>query len=346
MARLLAKRKSNDATSKGNNKAQKRAHERPRQDSEIQYQETGIMQRLSQSDAAGFIGSASGLHFVRFVQSALSTESSKDATPAHLLEQSLASGEERGLTEILGGPTSPCLWHTHEVSLSSPHSSEVSYEDLIRWSQGYFDNWHPAYPFLHTPSVLRAFDNVSFTALDHMRDSLDPLELVMVRSILSISLADRRQSPPDTNMKIIPDQLVFQSYDAAIGSVERTLSKPASIRTIQAVISVQLFLISMLRYSTASRLGGLLLRMTFQLGLHRCPSRYTSFSREDIQMRKRIFWAVYTLDRHLSQTLGLPLGIRDDDVDVCYPDREKHSHKSMRHARKYRQPNRRVSPRN
>jgi hypothetical protein len=87
---------------------------------------------------------------------------------------------------------------------------------------------------------------------------------------------------------------------------------------------VQLFLVSMLRHNAASRLGGLIVRMTFQIGLHRCPVRYASFTTEDIQLRKRLFWTVYCLDRHLCQSLGLPLGIRDDDIDVCYLDLERH----------------------
>jgi hypothetical protein len=125
-------------------------------------------------------------------------------------------------------------------------------------------------------------------------------------------------------MKPIPQVLVFKSFTSAIDSVERTLSTPTTIKGLQAVVSVQLFLVSMLRHNAASRLGGLIVRMTFQIGLHRCPVRYASFTTEDIQLRKRLFWTVYCLDRHLCQSLGLPLGIRDDDIDVCYLDLERH----------------------
>ena len=42
-------------------------------------------------------------------------------------------------------------------------------------------------------------------------------------------------------------------------------------------------------------------------------------------MRERVFWSAYIIDRYLSQCLGLPVTLRDDDTDVCFPDDEKHA---------------------
>ena len=55
------------------------------------------------------------------------------------------------------------------------------------------------------------------------------------------------------------------------------------------------------------------------------PSRFKQFSVADADMRRRLFWAIYSLERYLSQSLGLPLDIKDDDVDVCYSDKELHA---------------------
>lgn len=81
----------------------------------------------------------------------------------------------------------------------------------------------------------------------------------------------------------------------------------------------------MLRHNAAAKLCGVISRMMFQIGLHRCPARYARFDAEEVRVRKSMFWTIYSLDRHLCQVLGLPLGIRDDDLDVCYPDHEKHT---------------------
>lgn len=282
----------------------------------------------------GFIGSASGIHFARSVRSAFEAEQLWGSFPAQALDQDLVSGEEYHFTDTVSSSAQEALWRPHETSSPGHHCEEVSFSDLIVWSQSYFDNWHPAYPFVDTTSVLKTFQKLSFAPLDHTMESIDANDLVMVRAILSISLADRRQSPHKLNIKVMPSQLLFQSFDAAIRSVGTTLSASTDIRGLQAAISVQLFLVCMLKHNAAFRLGGLLVQMTFQTGLHRCPARYSSFTASDARMRKRVFWTVYLLDRSLSHILGLPLGIRDDDVDVCYPGDETHAHKSALDIRK------------
>ncbi|KAK9473654.1 uncharacterized protein V1510DRAFT_414602 [Dipodascopsis tothii] len=41
-------------------------------------------------------------------------------------------------------------------------------------------------------------------------------------------------------------------------------------------------------------------------------------------LRSRIFWSAYSIDRYLSQTLDIPVGYQDTDVDVCPPGVEFH----------------------
>jgi hypothetical protein len=291
------------------------------------HREIGLMRWRPQSDAASFVGSASGIHFIRSVYSAVEAEKSRAASPEQSPDHNLVPGEEDQLQDTSSSPITKSLWQPHEVVYTGPDASHILFSNLIQWSQSYFDNWHPAYPFLHAPTILALFKKISLIPLGRVTDVIQPLDLAMVRTVLSISLADRRQSPHGPTMKPIPQVLVYTSFTSAIDSVERTLSTPTTIKGLQAVVSVQLFLVSMLRHNAASRLGGLIVRMTFQIGLHRCPVRYASFTTEDIQLRKRLFWTVYCLDRHLCQSLGLPLGIRDDDIDVCYFDGERHTSK-------------------
>lgn len=279
-----------------------------------------------QSDAASFVGSASGIHFIRSVYSAVEAEKSRAASPEP--DRNLVPGEEDQLPDTSSSPSTKGLWQAYEVYCNDHDGSHVLFGNLIQWSQSYFDNWHPAYPFLHAPSILALFKKISMIPLGRVTEVIHPLDLAMVRAVLSISLADRRQAVQGTEAKPVPQVLVYKSFTSAIDSVERTLSTPTTIKGLQAVVSVQLFLVSMLRHNAASRLGGLIVRMTFQIGLHRCPVRYASFTVEDIQLRKRLFWTVYCLDRHLCQSLGLPLGIRDDDIDVCYLDYERHTSKT------------------
>ena len=184
-------------------------------------------------------------------------------------------------------------------------------------------NWHPAYPFLHAPAILEYFEKLAHEGIPRL-DSTPDLNFIILRSIISISLADRRQATTSDHVRF-PSELVFQSYEDAVDSLQSVLSRPTSLLCLQAAISVQLFLVSMLRLNAASRLGGLVIRMALQLGLHRCPSRYPSFSQSQRELRQRIFWSLYAIDRFICQSMGLPLGIHDDDIDVCYPTGERHN---------------------
>lgn len=64
-------------------------------------------------------------------------------------------------------------------------------------------------------------------------------------------------------------------------------------------------------------IGGLVL----SLGLHRelRGARAQKVSPYILQLRKRIFWSAYSLDRMMSMSLGRPMGIPDRDIDISLP---------------------------
>ncbi|KAH7383336.1 fungal-specific transcription factor domain-containing protein [Pyrenochaeta sp. MPI-SDFR-AT-0127] len=278
--------------------------------------EVGLMRSIPGDNSTGFVGSASGIFFIRSVYGAI-----RRSQPNHMETpgSDIVPGEDDQLPSVLSG-VSGHLWNDDEVG--QRQMLNVSFQDLIEWSGSYFANWHPAFPFLHAPAVLEHFDELSRNG-PSPQDISGDLRMIVLRSIMSISLADRRQSS-NSGGAHFPAELVFPSYDAAVDSLRHVLSHPASLSSLQAAVSVQLFLVSMLRLNAASRLGGLIIRMALQLGLHRCPSRFPSFSPRVKELRQRIFWSVYTIDRFICQSMGLPLGIHDDDLDVCYPITERH----------------------
>jgi hypothetical protein len=281
--------------------------------------EVGLMRRVPGDEFSGFVGSASGIYFIRSVYGAM-RQSQPIAPPlVDAPGTDIVPGEDDRLS-LVHPHSSERLWRDHEVS-SGPVST-VSFQELIDWTGSYFANWHPYYPFIFAPDMLEYFEHISFADLSPY-EYTDDLNMIMLRSIMSISLADHRQSA-DSRPKTYPVNLVFSTYDLAVGSLRCVLAHPTSIATLQAAVSVQLFLVSMLRLNAASRVGGLVNRMAVQLGLHRCPARFPSFSTRERGTRLRLFWTIYTMDRFICQSMGLPLGLHDDDIDVCYPRTEHH----------------------
>jgi hypothetical protein len=78
------------------------------------------------------------------------------------------------------------------------------------------------------------------------------------------------------------------------------------------------------RYNAASRLQGIAAHLAFQLSLYKCPNRTHVFSEKEAELRKRLFWSVFCIDRYISIRLGNPSILSLEDVDVCYPQSENH----------------------
>ncbi|KAF6803576.1 fungal specific transcription factor domain-containing protein [Colletotrichum sojae] len=292
--------------------------------------EYGLMRDTGKHDTARFVGSGSGIHFVRGVYVRLARKSAlrtNTQASAGTNINDLVPGEDDQLQRDTSSRDGDdlSLWKVHELAPDDDlehdgdgEGGRPSFEQLVDWSRSYFEAWHPTMPFLNAPDVLGLFEEVGASGIA----SLGHLERSIVKAILSISLADSRQRASFDCP--IPGALVFRTVEEAMSASQFALCQPASVQATQAALAIQLFLVSMLRLNSASRLGGLIVRMAFHLGLHRCPSRYPFFTPEEARMRRRVFWCVYCTERFLCQALGLPLDIRDDDVDVCYPGDERH----------------------
>ncbi|EFQ27341.1 fungal specific transcription factor domain-containing protein [Colletotrichum graminicola] len=279
--------------------------------------EYGLMRDTGRHDTSRFVGSGSGIHFIRSVYVRLARKSALRTSQSNSIND-LVPGEDDQLRSDASSRDGDeqNLWRAHELLQDA--ADPPPFEQLVDWSKSYFEAWHPTLPFLSAPDVLGLFEKVSAAGVA----SLGHLERSIVKAILSISLADSRQRAPFA--QLVPSYLVFRTVEEAMLASQFALCQPASIQATQAALAIQLFLVSMLRLNSASRLGGLIVRMAFHLGLHRCPSRYPFFTKEVARMRRRVFWCIYCIERFLCQALGLPLDIRDDDVDVCYPSQERH----------------------
>ncbi|KAK4975155.1 hypothetical protein LTR42_004365 [Elasticomyces elasticus] len=79
---------------------------------------------------------------------------------------------------------------------------------------------------------------------------------------------------------------------------------------------------------------GLAMRIAIDLGLHRQTSTMNRLG-FDVEMRKRLFWSCYTMDRQISIPLGRPFSISDSDIDVALPfdlDESSQNIEALEHA--------------
>jgi hypothetical protein len=283
------------------------------------YKEIGTLRSLSEGESQ-FIGSSSGIFFVNTVRrtfaavAASSTYPSPEdciidaAEPMHK-DSNVSSAYVPGPMPTPVIEKDPAAYRLAVTcDIGTPPSSELARELMMI----YFRVWHPIFPFLHGPTFLR--DLEVFYSGSESSSSLDPASIsraVTLQCVFNIAILDR----PDLRI----------SASSTIRSPEHLLpllgilALRCDTASIQALLAGQLYLISIMSLRAASSVGGLVWRSILKAGLHRCPYRYSHLLSYDRDIRKRIFWTAYTIDRFLSQALGHTLGIQDSDFDVCLP---------------------------
>lgn len=96
------------------------------------------------------------------------------------------------------------------------------------------------------------------------------------------------------------------------------------LESVQARLAQCIYLLASSRINQAWYIFGTATQMILALGLHRKRFSQTSGAASglvEIECRKRVLWAAYTLDRYLSVILGRPRIFRDEDIDQHLPSR-------------------------
>lgn len=172
----------------------------------------------------------------------------------------------------------------------------------------YFRHIHRAYPFMDRTKVLQDIEN--------MGDSVEslqsiPTKLYMVMAIGCTTLRRAGQVSNDLAAK-------YKISHHAI------LSECLSRRDIDSIETLLLLgLQSLFDPSGLSPwvITGALARQVMTMGLSRKTSatQENSMTLHEVEMRHRLYWSIYTLDRMVSVTTGLPFGMNDSNNNVPLP---------------------------
>ncbi|KAI1497968.1 fungal-specific transcription factor domain-containing protein [Biscogniauxia marginata] len=177
-------------------------------------------------------------------------------------------------------------------------------------------------------------------------ENVDPL--VKILHVPSMSKIIREQR---SNMSNIPpgmEALLFSIYYAAITSMEeeevkenfgaekgqlihryrfateQALAKANFLTSSELVVAQAfvLFLVLVRRYDDtrfAWTLTGLAIRMAQSLGIHREGTHFENLSPFDVEMRRRLWWAICVVDLRSAEDQGTELTISDRTFDTQYP---------------------------
>jgi hypothetical protein len=175
--------------------------------------------------------------------------------------------------------------------------------------QGYLDNIFVLMPFFSETDLMSAVSAVYQDSGRYAKAS----DHWFVRMVLAISCGAASQTKGDES-----DQTALRHGSAAIAHVESVLH-PGSISGIQALLLLVQYSMVEPEYFRSWDLIGMASRVMVDLGLHVEPSPETKMSKEAIDMRRRVFYCVYTLDRNISIAYGRAFSFTDDSAAVSLP---------------------------
>ncbi|OJD40808.1 fungal specific transcription [Diplodia corticola] len=310
--------------------------------SPMQIVEVGTL-RTRDNDESAFLGSSTGVYFVNTVRHAFNASkdpgahgSDPDQEGPNPLEDFLLD-EDDDADDRPASPSHLPPYHASTTCIPRGPSYDAAPPGIGRAPDPqtsrkllvlYFKLWHPLFPFVHGPSFVRDIECL----YDPSKPAPPPppsepdrhrcCQAIIAQCIFNVAQAGMVKD-------YLPRHSRIESSQSLIFSLS-SLATKQDLHSLQALFAAQLYFVCAGSFRSASAVGGMLNKSLFHAGLHRCPNRYSQLSEADRDMRKRIFWSAYILDRYLSQGLGIPLGFQDSDIDVCLPGKENHKPPSLR----------------
>lgn len=286
----------------------------------------------SSPEESQFIGSSSGVFFVNTVHRAFA-KSKEGKVPDRDIEGASSARDAASVENFLVGNESPRRSQSIDETGRPMNQTNQGFQAFGIYSHVlgvppsqesatglimvYFQTWHPLFPFLHGPTFLRDVE-AFYSGAPNLQNQIyrqNICRAIVFQCVFNIAALDR----PDLGL---PDASQIESSSSLLSLLGIVAAKH-DIIGLQALLAMQLYLISTMSLRAASTVGGVLVKLLFHGGFHRCPFRYIQISRHDCEIRKRLFWSSYAIDRYLSQALGHPLGMQDSDIDVCIPGTEE-----------------------
>lgn len=192
--------------------------------------------------------------------------------------------------------------------LPETHLSIPDLEEAEKLQDAFFTHQWASLPFLHKPSFLKNH----YEPVMADPQSASPISLFLTFMVFAMGAVDL------SRMNQSAGRMHLEYFNVSITRYLDGLIRADNTQTVQGLLLVGYFAINECHSVNAWHVAGQAVRVAVDLGLHRA-SALGSYSLLDTEMRKRIFWTAYCLDRTVSVNLGRPPAIREVDITVELP---------------------------
>ncbi|KAJ9144946.1 C6 zinc finger domain containing protein [Pleurostoma richardsiae] len=202
--------------------------------------------------------------------------------------------------------------------------SDASFPSLAAatpFIEAYFQHTHITFPLLHRPSFMVTVERIFKEPGYYEANTFDAFVFDMVLAI------------GGSNFNRFEESTAMASKCFAMAqSKVKAVMEMGGLASLKAILLIsQHGIFSNLCDTSASiwHLIGIGARICFELGLHLehkrlsgCPADFAQQANVvtlEEELGRRCFWCLYNLDRVVSFTLGRPVAIRDEEMDVPLP---------------------------
>ncbi|KAI5256739.1 hypothetical protein E4T42_01365 [Aureobasidium subglaciale] len=168
----------------------------------------------------------------------------------------------------------------------------------------FFQEWAPLFPVLHRPTFLELYQSY-MSSPENIVDNCSHAQLNLVFGIAVLSSGSR-------------DSPELRSYEAQWQAAIDSILSDHSMPTLQCLILAQLYCMQRGDYDRLLTYKALAVTLSSRLGLHQSQKRF-ALGASTSEMRKKVFWSLYTVDCFSAVTLGLPKQLKDEDVHCEEP---------------------------
>ncbi|KAI1735921.1 fungal-specific transcription factor domain-containing protein [Xylaria scruposa] len=203
-------------------------------------------------------------------------------------------------------------YSSSNVDLRSLHP--LPSQMLFYW-QVYMENVDPIVKLLHVPATTKIIKD-----LRSDMSTITPAVEALVFAIYFAAITSMQEDEVVTNFATEKRQLVARYRFAT----EQALSRANCVTTSEIVVlqAFVLFLILVRRYDDtrfSSALTGLVVKIAQSLGLHRDGTYFDNISPFDVEMRRRLWWAICILDLRSAEDQGCELTVVERSFDTRFP---------------------------
>ncbi|KAI8721229.1 Zn(2)-C6 fungal-type domain-containing protein [Fusarium sp. LHS14.1] len=174
-----------------------------------------------------------------------------------------------------------------------------------RFVDAYFRNVNGAYPFVNQAKILENLETLGDLA-QRLRDSQSTL-LYLVMSIGCTTLERASRVPRDT----------AKQFKVAYAEIIQECVCRDSIESVQILMVLALYSLFDPAGALVYSIVGIAARQAITIGLARRPADENTYPPAETELRHRLYWSIYALDRMMAVSQGLPVAL-PDNADVPF----------------------------